>query len=69
MGCRSPGKEREVREQEFDEVEVMRRLQSGDTAALQQFMDHFWTPLMAFRAASCYLEVRQSIPDHLSSPA
>jgi len=42
------GKEPEVRGQEFDEVQVMRRLQSGDTAALQQIMDLFWNPLMAF---------------------
>ena len=40
-------KAKEVRGQEFDEVEVMRRLQSGDTAALQQIMDIFWNSLMA----------------------
>lgn len=44
----SAAKTPEVRGQEFDEVEVMRRLQSGDTAALQQIMDLFWNPLTAF---------------------
>lgn len=43
-----PAEEPEVREQEFDEIEVMRRLASGDTAALQQIMEIFWKPLSAY---------------------
>lgn len=43
-----PLEELGLREREFDEVEVMRRLASGDTAALQQIMDIFWDPLGAY---------------------